>query len=297
MTNELLDQETIAQAEALGLHARLIVEGFMSGEHRSPYRGASVEFTQYREYTPGDDLRHLDWKLLARTDRHYVKQYEARTNFVAHLMLDVSESMAYGSGSVTKIAYARQLVACLAYLILSQRDAVALTLFDRTLRRAQKQTSSIGSMHQILTTLIGANPANQTDLAAALHALASSSRKRGIVILVSDLLDDEMRLMDSIRHIRFAGHELMVFHVLDPAEMSFPFTGNVEFEGLETPAKLLTRPAELRNSYLRAFNAFRDRVREGCERQQSHYVPIDTSRHLNETLGEYLAFRRRVSTV
>src|SRR5262245_48352072 len=167
----LLDPETISQAEALGLHARYVVEGYMSGEHKSPFRGFSVEFTQHREYVPGDDTRHLDWKVLGRTDRYYVKQYEAQTNYVAHLLVDASESMAYGSGGITKIDYAKRLAACLAYVILSQRDAVAMTVFDASPRTHVPRTGNLASIHNIMTTLAAMRPTAKTDVAAVLHRI------------------------------------------------------------------------------------------------------------------------------
>jgi uncharacterized protein (DUF58 family) len=293
----LLDPETISQAEALGLHARYVVEGYMSGEHKSPFRGFSVEFTQHREYVPGDDTRHLDWKVLGRTDRYYVKQYEQETNYVAHVLVDSSESMVYGSGALTKMQYAKQLAAVLSFLVLNQRDAVSLAVFDSSVKTHLPRTGNLGSIHNIMTTLSAIKPAARTDVAAALHRIASVTPRRGIVILISDMFDDaEQRVLDGIQHLRFAGHEVILFHVLDPCEINFPFSGMVEFNALEITGKLLTRPAEIRKTYLREMNAFRARVREGCERNRSHYVLADTSVPMHEMLGAYLAFRKRTTT-
>lgn len=297
-SQNLLDAETVQQAEALGLHARFIVEGYMSGEHKSPFRGFSVEFTQHREYSPGDDIRHLDWKVLGRTDRYYLKQYEQETNFVAHLLVDASESMAFGAergrgAGISKLDHAKRLAACLAYLVLHQRDAVSVSVFDALPRGHVPRTGNLASIHNIMTTLAALKPAAGTDVPAALHRLAGQVTRRGIVILLSDLLDDEAKVLDGVQHLRFAGHEVIVFHVLDPFELEFPFQGLVEFEGLESPGKLMTRPKEIRRTYLEQMRAFQARLREGCERNRSHYVLVNTAQPLHEALGGYLAFRRR----
>jgi uncharacterized protein (DUF58 family) len=290
---ELLDPDAVGRAEALGLHARFVVEGHLAGEHRSPFRGLSVEFTQHREYVPGDDLRHLDWKVLGRTDRHYLKQYEQETNFVAHLLLDGSESMKYGSARLSKLQYGKMMAACLAYLVLHQRDAVSLTVFDQQVRQFVPRTSNSGSIHNIMTTLAQFNPAEPTRIGAVLHEAAQQIRRRGIVILVSDLFDDEEAVLDGIRHLRFGGSEVIVFHTLDAYELEFPFAGTVQFEGLENSGILKTRPHEVRRSYLREMQAFCDRLRAGCEAYHTHYVQVNTSHSLGEVLSGYLAFRRR----
>jgi uncharacterized protein (DUF58 family) len=298
----LLDPETINRAEALGLHARYVVEGYMAGEHKSPFRGFAVEFTQHREYVPGDDIRHLDWKVLGRTDRYYLKQYEQETNYVAHVVLDGSESMKYGSvgrphgATVTKLQYGKMLAACLSYLILHQRDAVAVGVFDTAMRNFVPRTGNLASIHNIMSTLAAFDPRGQTNIGGVLHALAGQIRRKGITILISDLFDDEEKILDGVRHLRFGGSEVIVFHVMDPYELEFPFNGMVEFDGLEMPDKLLTRPREIRKSYLREVEAFRTRIREGCERQNTHYQLVNTAHPLHEVLSGYLAFRLRTHT-
>src|SRR5580700_6695074 len=197
-TISFFDNETINQAEALGLHARYVVEGFMSGEHKSPFKGFSVEFTQHREYVPGDDTRHLDWKVLGRSDRYYIKQYEQETNYVAHLLVDGSESMKYGSGKVSKLDYGRTMAACLAYLILLQRDAVAVGVFDAKMREYQPRTDALAKIHQICQVLASFVPTDKTAIAPALSELARQAKRRGIVILISDLLDDETKILEGI---------------------------------------------------------------------------------------------------
>lgn len=293
--DDLLDPHALAHAELLGLHARQVVEGYLAGEHRSPYFGFATEFAQHREYAQGDDLRHLDWKVLGRTDRLYVKQYEQETNFVAQILLDASESMTYGSGQVTKLQYARQLAACLSYLILLQRDAVAVGLFDAGLRRYLPRSNSRANLHVIMGQLAALEPSGGTQIGPVLHEMASLTPRKGLVILISDLFDDEERVLEGIQHLRFVGHEVIVFHVLDPAEIEFPFTGNIEFLGLEGLPPQTIRAQEIRKSYRTEIEAFRRRLREGCERNQSHYVPVNTGEPLRETLSGYLAFRRRTA--
>ena len=296
LIDSLLDPVTISRAEALGLHARLLVEGYMAGEHKSPYRGFAIEFAQHREYTHGDDLRHLDWKVLGRTDRYYIKQYEQETNYVANILLDGSESMKYGSGRLTKLQYGKMMAACLSYLILHQRDAVALGLFDTEMRDYSPRSDSKGTIHKLLTRLATFEPKEQTNIASVLHDMARLIRRKGIVIVISDFFDDEQKVLDGIQHLRFGGNEVIVFHTLDPHELDFPFTGLVEFEGLEAIPKILTRPQEIKKSYQRELTAFCDRIREGCEKNHVHYVPVNTGHELHEVLSGYLAFRLKTTT-
>jgi uncharacterized protein (DUF58 family) len=292
---QLLDPVAISRAESLGLAARFVVEGYMAGEHKSPYRGFAIEFAQHREYTHGDDTRHLDWKVLGRTDRYYIKQYEQETNYVAHLLLDGSESMRYGSGAVTKFHYSKMMAACLAYLILHQRDAVALGIFDTSLRDYAPRSDSKDTLYTIMSRLAAFDPKEQTRLGLVLNDMAHAIRRKGLVVIISDLFDDEDKILEGIQHLRFGGHEVIVFHVMDPWELEFPFTGLVEFEGLEQISKILTRPVEIRRSYLREVEAFRTRLRDGCERNQCHYVLVNTAQPLHEVLSGYLAFRLRTT--
>lgn len=295
-SNILLDPIAIQRGEALGLHARFIVEGYMAGEHKSPFRGFALEFTQHREYSPGDDIRHLDWKVLGRTDRYYLKQYEQETNYVAHILLDGSESMKYGSGSLTKLQYGKVMAACLSYLILHQRDAVSVGLFDTAVRQMVPRTSNIASIHNIMNVLAAFEPREQTNIAQVLHDMAGQIRRKGIVILISDFFDDEEKILAGIQHLRFGGNEVIVFHTMDPFELEFPFTGMVEFHGLEGIPKIMTRPREIRRTYLREVEAFRRRIKEGCERNNVHYVLVNTAQALHEVLSGYLAFRLRTTT-
>mgnify|MGYP003332515876 FL=1 len=291
----LLDPVAISRAETLGMHARYLVEGYMAGEHKSPYHGFAIEFAQHREYAPGDDLRYLDWKVLGRTDRYYIKQFEQKTNYVAHVLLDGSESMKYGSGKWTKLAYGKMLAACLSYLILHQRDAVALDIFDTETREYVPRSNSHAMIHKVLATLAAFEPARQTNIAAILHDMARQIRRRGIVIIISDLFDDEDQVLEGIQHLRFGGSEVVVFHLLDPAELEFKFNGLVEFVGLEAIPNILTRPQEIRASYQAEVERFRTKLRQGCEKNQCHFVPVNTAQPLHEVLSGYLAFRLKTS--
>ena len=292
---DLLDADAIARGESLGILARMVVEGYRVGEHRSPFRGFAIEFAQHREYTIGDDTRHLDWKVLGRTDRYYIKQYEQDTNFVAQLLVDGSESMNYGSGKITKLQYAKVLAACLAYLVLLQRDAVALHVFDTETRETMTRTDNIAKIHPIMDRLAAFQASRQTRLGATLSEVARMTKARGITVLVSDLFDDEEALEKGIRQIRFGGSEVVVFHIMDPFELEFPFDGIVEFVGLEGAPRMTTHPDAIRKSYLESVNAFRRRMQEICDRSGCHYILANTGHPLGEMLSGYLAFRHKVA--
>ena len=295
-TRKLLDPRAIARAEALGMNARFIVEGYMAGEHKSPYRGFAIEFAQHREYAPGDDVRHVDWKVQAKTERFYIKQYEQETNFVAHLLLDGSESMKYGSGELSKLDYGKMMAACLAYLILHQRDAVSLGIFDEEVQDYLPRSDNRGSLFKIMDRLAGFDHKRETRIASVLHGVANQIRRKGIVIVISDFFDDEQEVIEGIQHLRFNGHEVILMQVLDPHEIDFPFSGMIEFEGLENIPRIQTRPSQIKKSYHREFEAFRDRLRAACERHQCHFVDVRTDNPLDEVLSNYLAFRKSTAS-
>lgn len=286
-----LEPDVIARAEALGLKARTLVEGLRVGDHKSPYRGFSVEFVQHREYVPGDDLRHIDWKSYGRSERYTIKQYEQETNFVGHILLDASRSMLYGEGTANKLEYAKLLTASLAYLIVHQRDSVALNVFDGGWRDRLPASGHMGHVQTILHTLESVTPREKTAMAPLLHDLANQVRRRGLVFLISDCFDEVEPLMDSLRHLRFQGHEVVVFHVLHPDEVDFPFNGMVKFDGMEDQIKLLTRPQLIRPAYLRALRKYLSQIQDGCERNRCDYVRMNTGRPLSEALTGYLARR------
>tara|TARA_B100000686_G_scaffold301600_1_gene337023 strand:+ start:1203 stop:2105 length:903 start_codon:yes stop_codon:yes gene_type:complete len=293
---KLLDADTLARADKLGMAARFIVEGYMAGEHKSPYRGFAIEFSQHREYSPGDDVRHLDWKVLGKTDRYYIKQYEQETNFVAHILVDGSESMQYGSGENSKLDYAKVAAACLAFLIIKQRDAVSLSLFDDSVREELPRGNTQNHLFNILEKLVQFNSQGETDLAGQLHALANRSQRKGLVIVISDFFDDEEAVLESVQHLRFVGHEVIGMQILDHDEIVFPFNGLVEFEGLENIENLKTRPTEIRKSYMKEFSDFQKKLKDGFSRNSSHFIECDTSKPLNDVLGAYLTFRRETAS-
>src|ERR1043165_6780581 len=233
MQNSFLDPEAISRGEALGILARTVVEGYRVGEHKSPFRGFAIEFAQHREYTAGDDVRHLDWKVLGRSDRYYIKQYEQDTNFVAHIVLDGSSSMLYGHTALTKLHFAKALSACLAYLVLIQRDAVSLSLFDTETREYMQRTDNLGKIHHIMNRLAAFDSANATQIGKALEDISRRMRSRGIIIIISDFIDSEADFDKGMQCLRFTGQEVIVFHVLDPYEITFPFPGSWRFLGLE----------------------------------------------------------------
>jgi len=295
-SQNLLDPAAIAKGEALGFIARKIVEGYRVGEHRSPFTGFAIEFAQHREYTTGDDLRHLDWKVLGRTDRYYIKQYEQDTNFVAHLIIDGSESMNYGSGKLSKLQYAKVLAACLSHLILQQRDAVALNVFDTQIRERISRSDNPGKIHEIMDRLAEFKATQPTQLGKTLQDMAATIKARSIIIVISDLFDDEEGFQKGIERLRFQGSEVIVFHVLDPYEIEFPFTGTVKFVGLEGAPEVRTSPASIRKSYLKVFQEFCKRTQLACERTEAHYIRANTGTPIAETLSEYLAFRQNKRT-
>lgn len=292
-----LHPDVLSRAQALGVKARTLVEGLRVGDHRSPYRGFSVEFVQHREYVPGDDTRHIDWKSYVRSDRYTIKQYEQETNFAAHMLVDASRSMLYGNGATNKLEYAKLLTACLAYVIIHQRDSVGLGIFDAGWRTRLPVSGQPGHIQKILETLEGVEPRERTAIAPLLHDLANQVKRRGLVFLISDCFEEVPALLDGLQHLRFGGHEVTVFHVLHPEELEFPFGGHVKFDGLELGEKLLTRPQLIRPAYMRALKKYMDEFQRGCERNRVDYVLLNTGRPLAEGLAAYLARRLKFRVV
>jgi uncharacterized protein (DUF58 family) len=290
----LLDADLVARAEVLGLKARTLVEGLRVGDHRSPYRGFSVEFMQHREYVAGDDIRHIDWKVYGRCERYTIKQYEQETNFQAQILLDASRSMLYGSGDSNKLAYGKLLAAVLAYLIVRQRDSAGLAIFGQGWQTILPPSSQPGHLTAILRALEAAVPQDRTAIGPLLHELADTFRRRGLVFLISDCLDDVPSLIHGLQHLRYQGHEVTVFHLLHADELEFPFEGMVRFEGLEELDRYLTRPQLIRPAYLRALRAYLQQLQSGCQANRCDYVLLDTSRPLADALGEYLVRRLRI---
>jgi len=294
-SREFLDPDTIARLRGLELRSRSIVAGFISGMHRSAYHGFSVEFAEHRQYVPGDDLRHIDWRLLGRRDRFYIKEYEEETNLRCNILLDASHSMAYAgraaAGGHSKFQYACRLAATLAYVLNRQQDAVGLITFDSDVRERLPSAAGKPQLATLLEILARTEPAQRTEVKALFHRLAEELRKRSMVILISDLLANADDVVSGLEHICHAGHELIVLHVMDADEWEFQFVDNTRFEGLEDSAELLADPQSLRESYLAAVRRFVNRVRAACLRRHADYVEVNTRDPLDATLCGYLARR------
>ncbi|MCE5269044.1 MAG: DUF58 domain-containing protein [Planctomycetaceae bacterium] len=290
----LLDPEMLARLQGLPLRARLMVEGYAAGVHRSPFHGFSVEFAEHREYAPGDDLRYLDWKVLGRTDKYYLKQFEEETNLVCHLLLDTSESMRYRSNVATesKLDYARRAAAALAYLVLHQQDSVGLITFDSEVRKLIRAGSNPSRLNDILHVMADAPAERKTALAPIFHDVAKRLKRRGIVIVLSDLFDDVDSIIAGLKHLRHHRHEVVLMHVLDPAELDFPFDSVTLFRGMEGMSDVLADPPALRRAYLAEFGSYRHRLQSGCRGLAVDYVPMRTDRSLEVTLSSYLASRQ-----
>ena len=290
-SKRFLHLDAIKRISRMELRARHIVEGFLSGMHRSPYFGQSIEFRQHREYVPGDDMRHVDWKVWARQDRYYVKQFEEDTNLRCTLLVDVSGSMQYGSGPLNKYEYACTVAACLAYLILRQKDAVGCMPFDAKVRTMVPLRSKRTHLQSIIQALNVSHPKDKTDLGKVLSGVAENQARRGMMIVISDLLADPEGILRGLRLLRQRGHDVMVFQVMDDDELNFPFSGPTRFDGLESTRHLNCNPRALREGYLNALQEFLDSIRRGCASNTIDYALIRTSDPIDAALAAYLSNR------
>src|SRR5262245_47883311 len=266
-----LDPVALAKVRSLELQARLVVEGYLSGMHKSPYHGFSVEFAQHREYVPGADIRHIAWKVYVGTGRFYLKQYEEETNLVCWLLVDVSESMRYGSGPLSKYDYACMSAAAMAYLTLHQADSVGLVTFDNQVRGFLRPSSQASHLKQIVNLMNKGAACEKTSLGAIFHDLAERISRRSIIVLLSDFFDDMPEILAGLKHLRYKRHEVVAFHVMDPAELEFPFQEATLFRGLEQHPELLTDPRSLRQGYLDQVNSFVADLQRGCRSQDIDY--------------------------
>lgn len=288
-----LDPAIIARLGTLELKARTVVEGFLSGLHRSPFKGFSVEFAEYRQYLPGDDLSSIDWRVYARTDRYYVKKFEEETNLDCYVLLDVSASMGYGSHGITKLQYGCVLAASLAYLMNKQRDAVALTAFDESIVAMLPPSARPGHLRRVLATLDRLSLGKKTDVSKPLHVLADGIAKRGMVVLISDLLDEPELVIDGLRHFRFRGTDVIVFHVLDPDELTFPFQRASRFRDIEVGDELMAVPSVVRAKYMEELHRMLDVYKQQLGSAGIDYRLMDTSEPLEFGLMSYLSTRSR----
>jgi uncharacterized protein (DUF58 family) len=286
-----LHPEAIKRIARLEIRARHIVEGFLSGMHRSPYFGQSIEFLQHREYAWGDDLRHVDWKVWAKQDRYYVKQFEEETNLRCTLLVDVSNSMRYGNGHLNKYEYASTIAASLAYLILRQQDAVGCLSFDEATRMTVPLRTKRNHLNSVIQALDISAPRQKTELYQILREAAETYPRRGMMVIISDLLAERESFFKGLKLLRQRGHDVLVFHVMDDDELDFPFNGPTRFEGLELPQHLACNPRALREGYLAALNRFLEEVRRGCAKNTVDYALLRTSQPLDAALAAYLSNR------
>jgi uncharacterized protein (DUF58 family) len=290
-----LDPASIARLEGLELRARYIVDGFLSGQHRSPYRGQSVEFAEHREYATGDDLRYVDWKVFGKTDRVYLKQFEAETNLSCYLVLDVSESMSYqGPGAaLSKLEYAECVTAALAHLVLRQRDSIGMATIDQAVREFVPASGNPARLDEVLHVMQQAEPVGKSDLAAALAETADRLGRRCVVVIVSDLLGGVDSLSRGLRRLRHARHEVIVLHTLDAAELEFPFERATLFRGLEALPDVLAEPHGVRAAYLATLERFLDEMQSACRASQADYQLARTNEPLDAPLRRLLTARHR----
>jgi uncharacterized protein (DUF58 family) len=287
-----LDPELLQRMGDLELIAREVVEGLRVGSHRSPLRGFSTEFAHHRQYSPGDEIRDIDWRVYGRTDRYYTKLYEAETNFDCTILIDASASMSYGSGKVNKLEYAKFLAASLAYVVLKQRDSVGLSVFDSEMREYLPPRSAMGVILQIDQLLRDIKPTPKTSIAKQLHDIALMMKRRSFVILISDLFSDVDDILAGLDHLRHDGHNVVVMHTLDPYEIEFPFKGTWQFDGLEGEEPLTTQPERIRDNYLASFGEYLEALKAGCVASHIDYTTVDTSRPLDGLLSEFFHLRQ-----
>jgi uncharacterized protein (DUF58 family) len=293
-TEKYLRPEVIHQVARLDLRAKFIVEGFLAGLHASPFHGFSVEFSEHRKYVPGDDLKDLDWNIYAKTEKYYLKKYQAETNLTGYLVMDLSASMAYTyRQELTKFEYGICLAAALGYLMIHQQDPVGLVTFDTQIQACLPPRSKRTQLGSMLALLANLKPTGKTDIARCLHQLAAMIRTKSLVILFSDLLTEPGPVLESLHHLRHRGNEIILFHILDEAEVHFPFEGIIEFEDVEEPNKLTIDARGMRRAYLQTLGEFQDFYRAECAKANVDYVPMDTSVSFDKALLEYLIQRQK----
>lgn len=290
-----LRPDVVSRLSTMEMRARLVVEGFITGLHKSPYHGFSVEFAEHRQYMPGDEIRRIDWKVLGRTDRYYIKQFEEETNLKSYLVLDTSRSMEFSSsGGVTKLQYASYLAAALAYLMMRQQDAVGLLTYDEELQKYMPPHSTKVYLQSILLELERLQAAHSTGTGRALNMAAERLHRRGLVMIFSDLFDNPDEVLSSLKHFRYNQHEVILFHILDPRERSFDFGRDAIFRDMESSEEMMTQPHQIQRAYREAMRDFIARYRKECREQRIDYVLLDTSTPFDVALFEYLNKRKKI---
>lgn len=287
-----IDRRAVGRVSRLQLRARFAVEGYYSGIHKSPYHGFNVEFAEYREYSPGDDLRYLDWRVFARSDRFFVKQFEAETNLSCYLLLDSSGSMDFTTAKETRLDYGASLAAALALLMLRQGDQAGLVVFDTAVRRFIPPRGNARHFGGILEALEGIKPGGDTDISAVLHEIAERVRRRSLVIVISDFFDNVERVMRGLQHFRHRRHEVIVLHLLDDAEVEFPFERITLFEGMERGEEIVVDPRVLRAGYRARFRQYLEELRRGCAEKDIDYQRMQLSEPFDRALTSYLTGRK-----
>ncbi|MBR5161333.1 MAG: DUF58 domain-containing protein [Thermoguttaceae bacterium] len=292
-SEQYLKPDVIQTIKRLDLRAKFIVKGFLQGLHASPFQGFSVEFSEHRRYAPGDDPDDIDWLAYAKTDKYYIKKFEAQTNITGWLIVDTSKSMGYSSGNaLTKFDYCISLAAALGYLMISQQDPVGLITFDEKLKQCLKPRSQRGQLAQILSLLTRLTPSNETDLAQSLIQTAAMLRHKSLLIVFSDLLTDKEKLLQALYRLRHAGHDIILFHIMDQAEVNFPFVGDVEMTDPETGEIIRLNADGVRNQYLKQIEEFRGEYMQQCSQARIDYVPLSTDMPFDKALTKYLLSRK-----
>lgn len=289
-----LRPETVALLNSMSLRARLVVEGYIIGHHRSPYHGFSVEFAEHRSYGPGDEIKHIDWKLFGKTDRLYVKRYEEETNLRAHIILDTSKSMLYSSAEVSKLSYANSLAASLSYLMINQQDAVGMAKFSEKIDTFIPPKARPSHLNLILSQLDDKDSGNDTQIGMVLHELADRIKKRGMVILISDLLDKPENIMKGLKHFRHQNQEVIVFHIQDRKESEFDFDTRTKFFDMETGEEIVTEPWHIRSNYNELISKLESNYKSNCRENLIDYVPLFTDQSLDIGITEYLIKRSKL---
>ncbi len=289
----LLSDENLAQLSRLQLNARQIVEGFLIGLHKSPYHGFSVEFADHRQYNPGESLKNVDWKIVARTGRYYVKRYEEETNLRCYILLDHSKSMFYSSGDITKIDYAKKLAASLSWLMIAQKDAAGLYTFNNKITSTLSPKAFRSYTAQIFGRLVQLEAEEGTDILTPLHQIAESIKKRSLIVLISDLMEDEEKIIQAFKHFRNHRHELLVFHIYDPKEQTLEFKRETQFIDSETGEKITVNPWQIRSDYRERYDAFYKALKESCHQLQVEYNPVPIDQDIGDLLLKYLIKRKK----
>ena len=291
--NKYLDPESIAKLDNMSLRARLVVEGYLLGQHKSPYHGFSVEFAEHRSYGHGDEIRHIDWKLYGKTDRYYIKRFEEETNLRSHILIDTSQSMKFKSKNITKLDYASYLAAALTHLMLSQKDGIGLILFDENIKKFIPPRASKTHAKIIMETLDTIKCGNDTRIKKTLDYMAERIKKRGLVILISDLMDNPDEVLMGLNHFRHNKQEVIVFHIMDRQESEFNYSDRIQFKDMETGEVITTDPWHIRNEYQNQIEKFKRKYQRGCRNQRIDYIPLYTDQSLDIALNEYLNKRKK----